>query len=258
MDVKLIKAIVIGDGCLDIHKRYRNARFTCCHSVKQKDYLLWKQDLLTASGLQTRYDEFWNTTNPHTGKKALMCRIESVVSPVLTVLREMMYPRIDGFKPGVLDDLEDIHLAIIFMDDGSRAVQKKVGSTIDGKYASIPCEPWISQFRISMQAYGYGGCIQFCDWMYRKFGIRAKAYKQGNGYVVVVQRQSDKARFVDVVRPFIHPSLVYKIEGTFEKHVIRRERLSKKAPEENRAMRQSELAGNEPQEGEPKSSPRQL
>jgi hypothetical protein len=255
MDVRLIKAMVIGDGCLNLHKRYRNVRFLCTHSIAQKEYLLWKRDLLAAGGLSCGYCEFENVTNPHTGKIGRMCRIESAVSPVLTVLKERMYPKSSGFADGILDDLDAMHLAIIFMDDGSAARQRKVSWLKDGVRSRVPCIPYIAQFRFSLQSHGQTGCEQFSSWLRRRFGIHSKVWAQGDGYAVVVYRNEDKELLRDIMSPFIHPSLDYKIKGSVHAVAYHRERLSEGAPE--RVVRQSDLAGNEPQEMGPKSPVRQ-
>jgi len=244
VDIRLLKAMVIGDGCLDIRDRYRNARFSIMHSVKQKDYLLWKKDLLEAGGFRTSYFEFENVTNPHTGKKALMCRIESNVSVELTILRGQLYPKSEGFKPGVLDDLEDIHLAIIFMDDGTRCVTKTCGTTLKGKRYTYPCDPYISSFRFALQSHGFSGANQFCVWLKDKFSVDARVVQQAGQAVVSIYRNASKKKFRHIVTPHIHTSLAYKIDGTFKCHSIRRERLSEKAPDQ--VVRQSDLTGNEP------------
>lgn len=230
MDARLIKAMVIGDGCLDIHKRYRNARFTCTHSIKQKEYALWKRGLLSDSGLRVRYDEFWNTTNPHTGKRGLMCRLESCVDPFLTNLRPLMYPKLDGFKPGVLDDLEAIHLAIIFMDDGTKCVNKHCRTTVNWVPTKVECTPYLSAFRFCLQSHGVEGANQFIGWLDSKFGIHARIAMIKGSPVVEIGRRVDKEKFVETVRPFMHETIMYKLEGSFSTTIVRRDRLSEKAP----------------------------
>jgi len=248
MDVRLLKAMVIGDGCLDIHKRYRNARFTCIHSIKQKEYLLWKRALLEASGFKTLLYEYWNTTNIHTGKRALFCRLESGVSPALTELRNLMYPKLLGFRSGILDDLDALHLAIIFMDDGTKSFLRRRSGMRDGVRCSVECAPHIAKFRFCLQSHGIVGVQQFRDWMLRKFSINSTTSIIKGAPVLEIGRIADKQRFVETIQPYIHETMKYKIEGGFDGHVIHRERLSERTPSEDEksegAMRQSELAGN--------------
>lgn len=261
MDVRLLKAMVIGDGCLDIHKRYRNARFTCVHSIKQKEYLLWKRALLEASGFKTRMDEYWNTTNIHTGKRALFCRLESAVSPSLTELRNLMYPKLLGFRSGILDDLDALHLAIIFMDDGTRSYERMRSGMRNGVRCMVECVPHIARFRFCLQSHGIVGAEQFRSWMIKRFSIRSNISMIKGAPVLEIVRMADKEKFVETIRPHVHETMKYKIEGGFDGHTIHRERLSERTPNEEKskgAMRQSELAGNEPQEVESKSSARQL
>lgn len=257
MDLKLIKAAVIGDGCLCNGRQkqgYINYRFSCTHSSKQKDYLLWKKDLLAAAGLATWYSEFENVTNPHTGKRGLMCRIESPVDSRLTVLYGQMYPKSEGFKPGVLDDIDELGLAIIFMDDGGKQVNKVTSVYPNGKRTQIPCVPYIGSFRLALQSHGWSGAEQFRDWLLSRFGVHASICSQNGSPVLSICRMADKERFRSIVSPSIHPCVAYKVDGSFQMtHLAHRERLSERGP--YGAMRQSELAGNEPREGEPKSLP---
>jgi len=235
MNDPLIKAMVIGDGCLCNGREaqgYRNYRFTCLHSIKQKEYLLWKRGLLFGAGIKTWYSEFLSTTNPNTGKKALMCRIESGVSPHLSDLHGLMYPKENGFKPGVLEDLEAKHLAVIFMDDGTKDVLRKGGRTKNGIRVVYECEPYISTFRFCLQSHGRVGAQQFADWLNAKFKIYSRVHSQKGSAVLDIQRNEAKDRFRELVAPYIHPSMAYKLEGSLHFHVIHRERLSERAPRE--------------------------
>ena len=56
MDIRLLKAMVIGDGSLDVKSCTGNvnARLKIAHGVKQKDYLLWKRDLLSTGTKKRR------------------------------------------------------------------------------------------------------------------------------------------------------------------------------------------------------------
>jgi len=233
MDDSLIKAMVIGDGCLCNGREaqgYRNYRFTCLHSIKQKEYLLWKRGLLADLGVKTWYSEFLNTTNSHTGKKAMMCRIETGVSPYFTDLHGVMYPKEKGFKPGVLDDLEAKHLAVIFMDDGTKQVLKKGGQTRGNVRVVYECEPYISAFRFCLQSHGWVGAQQFADWLNAKYNVYSRVHSQKGSAVLDIQRNAAKERFRELIAPHVHPSMAYKLEGSLHFRVIHRERLSERAP----------------------------
>lgn len=43
---KIVLGSLLGDGSLNVHKGYRNARFSFRHSMVQKDYFLWKVSML--------------------------------------------------------------------------------------------------------------------------------------------------------------------------------------------------------------------
>ena len=233
MDIRLLKAMVIGDGSLDVKRCTGNvnARLKINHGVKQKDYLLWKRDLLTASGLKTWYGEIQNTVNPHTGKKGTLCWLESGADPVLTVLRDLLYPKSEGFKPGVLEDFDALHLAIIFMDDGCKQVNKKVTSWENGKRKRVDVDPYIASFNFALQSHGFSGAHQFCDWLRWKFGIHAAVWKQAGQPKVAVYRNEEKEKFRSLIAPYVHSCVAYKLDGTFHAHMTHRERLSERTPE---------------------------
>lgn len=252
-DVRLLKAMVIGDGCLIREDGYANHRLVIHHSLKQKDYLLWKRDLLEASGLNCRYYEGVPKPHPVSRKVYPTCWIPSNVHPVLSILHDQLYPRTEGFRPGILDDLDAFHLALIFMDDGSKSVVCKKRYSHKEVNEVLDMTPFIMHFAFYLQSHGQGGCLQFKGWLGAKFGIEARLTRLKKGHIVVVSKNDAKARLRDLLLPHIHASMRYKLSGDFKSQVIRRDRLSERAP--LGAMQQSGLAGSEPREGAPKSLP---
>jgi hypothetical protein len=255
VDKALVKAMVIGDGSLSIRRShgFKNAQLRILHAFAQRDYLLWKRELLADAGIGSHYWESESVTNPYTGKRAVFCTIETRAYPGLTDLFFSMYPKKDGFDPGILDDLGPLHLAIIYQDDGG----KVTANTVRYGTRSVPTvEPYVVSYRIALQSHGDKGVSQFCEWMGQRFGITARPLLVPSGYTVAIYRKADKANFRNLIQPFVHPTMMYKLEGTFEAHVDHRERLSERESfEENpwAAMQQSELPGIEPEEDGPKS-----
>jgi hypothetical protein len=246
VDARLVKAMVIGDGYLTLEKHYRNVRFGILHTVKQREYLLWKQRLLRESGLPTHYSERADPGSPLVKPTEGRCEIRSGALPELTSLRELMYPKARGFLPGVLDDLEVEHLAIIFMDDGGKNASsvKSMKRWKDRVYV-YNYDPYIISFTFCLQSSGVTGCEQFKDWIESKFQIESKVTLTGNHQPVVkVYKTSAKERLRDLLLPYLHQTMRYKVEGRMQA-AQRPERLSGRAPVDGWAMRQSGLTGTE-------------
>ncbi len=122
---QIILGTLLGDGHLFIPKRRpsrpvpqadlpRNARFTTSSCEKDKGYILWKFHELEPTGLFP----------PPKPKKRSTGRIQWVLesrrNPLFTELHKLFYP--DGKKRlplGVLDELDDLGLAVWYMDDGN-------------------------------------------------------------------------------------------------------------------------------------------
>lgn len=237
LDARLIKAMVIGDGYLTIEKHYRNARFGILHSVKQKEYLLWKKAILEETGLPTHYLEREDPGSPLVKPTAGRCEIRSGALPELTSLRELMYPKARGFLPGVLDDLEAKHLAIIFMDDGGK---NQSAHTVPRVWRGIKYvhhySPFIISFTFCLQSSGVVGCEQFRDWMKNKFGIESRVNFIRQQPIVKIYRTEDKTKLADLLYPYLHPTMRYKVDGRMQA-AEHPERLSARAPEDGWVMR---------------------
>jgi len=251
VDTALVKAMVIGDGCLRIRKDCKTPIITITHSAKQEEYLVWKKNLLEKAGYVSNFRKCLHVVNKYTGKRDWMVNITTRAYKEFLGIRNLMYPKTKGFPSGVLDDLGLLHLAIIFQDDGCKVTTGTV-SWANGTRKRLPV-PCISSYRIALQSHGQGS-FQFCDWLMSKFGVTAKSLLTKYGYVVAIYRSYDKARFRDLISPFMHSTMMYKLEGTFEAHVNCGERLSERGFEEtSRIMQQSELPGKKPEENGPKS-----
>lgn len=224
MNEAIVKAMVIGDGQLQVHPTCNNAHFATSHSVAQRDYCLWEFELLKQSGFPAplKFVEWEQVVTAKTGKRNTICAVVSGVHPELTRLYQLMYPKDAGFKPGVLDDIDELGLAIIFMDDGGKQVNRSVGTTWHGKRYRYTCEPFIGRFQISLQSHGRIGCEQFKAWLLERFGIRSVLLKQPTekGWYIGITRNADKERFRSIVMPHIHPTLLYKLEGSFKSRSI--------------------------------------
>lgn len=109
--------MIIGDGYLQSTGK-KNARLRLEHSVRFKDYLLWKMNLLPK--LFQGRPKYLKRIHPLTKKEYEYVRAQSNSSPLLGKLRKLFYPDNSKVIPEKLKKLLTlpIGLAIWYYDDG--------------------------------------------------------------------------------------------------------------------------------------------
>ena len=190
----LIIGSLLGDGTMRVGKGCINANFKVEQGLVQKDYVLWKYEILkplvfTKPKISYRYTEkrerypksWWFRTIRH---------------PFLTDIYNMFYIP-DGYKTGrkivpknIANDLSPLGLAIWIMDDGS--YNKGI---IDISTHSF-LEPEINLLQNVFN---------------KKFGVKIKYYNDGNkGYRMYCSKEETK-KLIKIILPYIIPSMMYKI-----------------------------------------------
>lgn len=132
----LLIGLLIGDGTIA-----NNNVFKLSHSIKQKDYLLWKIKQLNEAGLRNNgYNEYVCTCGYNKG--SVVCYTNLNIIPFIKVLRRIFYKekKIIGNRK-LLNRLSPKEIAIWYMDDGHINIRKQNGK-IYGFYIKIStCEP---------------------------------------------------------------------------------------------------------------------
>lgn len=119
LEKSVVVGTMLGDGGMD--KKCKNSRIKWCHSLKQKEYALWKKDLFE----NVNFFSHIYTSHPdkRNGKRytAIYCRSET--NKCFTDFYNKFY--INGKKIIPMKLIEkyydDLSLAIHFMDDGFKA-----------------------------------------------------------------------------------------------------------------------------------------
>lgn len=120
---EIILGSLLGDGSLKIHPRYRNARFSFRHSVKQKDYFFWKTSELKEISGDLCY---WEQKSDGFGGKKL--RYQSLALPSLTELYALTHNKGQmSINQQWLNELTPLSLATWWLDDGSLIVNGRRG-----------------------------------------------------------------------------------------------------------------------------------
>ena len=124
----IILGSLLGDGSLAVNQHYVNARFSFRHSIKQKEYFLWKaRELAEIASEKHTWEQGTNSigSDGWGGKKL---RFQSKALPQLTEIFRLIHK---GGKKTIrrkwLNMLTPLSLAVWWMDDGSLVGDTKQG-----------------------------------------------------------------------------------------------------------------------------------
>lgn len=199
---QVILGSLLGDGSLRLQKtqKAKNPLFSVAHSDKQKDYLEWKELILKNISMGVTVQK--NNRGFNTRKDALLYKFFTKSLPCLHSLYDKF------FKVGkkevsleLLYGLTPIALAVWFMDDGSSHKNTLYLHTCGLSENSV--ENVVSYFR-------------------DKYGIFFKKRKRNNlyagkvGFDLSVCQSKGGYKFMELVAPYIIPSMQYKIPKYFE------------------------------------------
>ena len=178
---QVLLGTLIGDGNLELDRttKAKNARLRFGHSIKQFDYLVHKVNLLS---------KIWKMSIKTTEKT---CSINSI--SILTKYYKLFYKNNEKVLPDV--KLEPQGLAILYMDDGS----------FDKNTNSI---------YISLCNFTKKENLQFIKRLNRDFNLDCSLMlkgKKNNKYYHIYVKANSRAKFKNIVRPYLIDSMKYKI-----------------------------------------------
>jgi recombination protein RecA len=197
---KLILGGVMGDGALSwpVSGQHVSARYRMGHGVKQVDYLDWKASLLG------------NITQSRSTNSKGAAFVDLTPLAELAPVRESVYFG-DGKKHltwEYLKALTPLSLAIWYMDDGTFTVRAKglQERTKDGSGRSEIC----------VQAFSEGSQQRLLEYLSDTYGIRPTLMKKGaRQQAFFVFSKDETAKLHELVSPYIHPSMQYKLLERF-------------------------------------------
>ncbi len=192
---QVVLGSLMGDGHLAPNRRQRNGvRFRLGHGAAQRDYLDWKVSLLGNIGVTRREDS----------RGAGFADFTPL--PELAELRETVYlvPGRRTLSEEYLKALTPLALAIWFMDDGTFTVPSK-GLQERTKGGS-------GRVQFCIEAMSEGTRDRVVDYLRDTHGFDCswRASGQAGKAVLTFTTESSK-RFLDLVAPYIHPSMDYKL-----------------------------------------------
>lgn len=184
-DYQMLIGSLLGDGSISKTKHQCNSRLTIKHSIKQKEYIKYKQSLMSFACSYTESTRIDNREKWPNIQKGVI--ITSSQNKSFNCLREKWYPQdIKIVNREMFNSIEGLGMAIWFMDDGC-----KIKDTV--------CLATMSFTRSDVE---YMKKV-----LYNKFGIICTIHKTNN---IRISKQS-YPKFKNLVLPFMHESLLYKL-----------------------------------------------
>ncbi len=182
--------MALGDGNLRIANGCKNASFRFDHCEKQHGYLLYKKTLveyLTSCN-------FRKNDRMIKGEPYVSYSVETKTHPFYTKLYEHLY--FDGRRTvdeHVLKCLTPLVLALWYLDDGCL--------TNDSDFLTP---------LIATHAYSKIEVELMSRVLQKQFGLQWRCNKKGTKYQLRL-RNSDREPFFNLIRPFVHSPMEYKI-----------------------------------------------
>jgi recombination protein RecA len=185
---------VMGDGNLSPTRNGVGTRFRLGHGPKQIDYLDWKASL------------FANIGQSRSVRADGSVHLDLTPLPELAELREAVYFG-DGKKhlsEEFVKALTPFALAVWYMDDGCFTVRSKgVQARTEGGSGRI---------EICVDAMSLGTRDRLVDHLRDVRGLDVKLISRGAKQQQVIQFTTEaSARFQQIVAPYVHPSMEYKL-----------------------------------------------
>lgn len=204
----LILGTMLGDGYLN--KRENNVRLQMIHGPNQEDYIKHKSEvlnnLLTERGLKK---ETFKDKYSVTGFKTCF-NFYTISHEYLSFLRQLFYPNDKKvISEDILERLNERSLAYWIMDDGS--LNKRKGKIrTDGTRIYVG-----ARFIICTCSKDGKQEETICKKLKEKFDLdfNVRLHKK-NCYVVSCTTETFK-KLVELVKPYIIPSMLYKIDTEF-------------------------------------------
>ena len=172
---EIILGSILGDGSLKIHKPYRNARFSFRHSVRQRDYFLWKvkslKEISSKNCLWEQSDE--------------KLRYQSLALESLTELYYLIHQN-GKFSASRkwLNLLTPLSLAVWWLDDGSLVANSRKG---------VFCTDGFSEKEV----------LRLKSYLAKRWEVRVQIGKMGRYHRLWIYSSEELKKFLRIILPYI-------------------------------------------------------
>jgi len=202
-DVKqVLLGSLLGDGSLGINKGGKSAFYREIHSLKQKEYLIWKNQFLKVFDTKLHEYSIYDSRTDRTYHSILLW---SKTNTLLTLYFQNLYKQ--GKKTineDLLNQVGILGLAIWYMDDGYY------------HYGDYRCA-------LSTDSYTYGEQLLVKNWLKNKFNVNAQIHKSSSKSVRynIVLSKNETDKFLRMIQSFIVPSMYYKLGHLKEENSLK-------------------------------------
>jgi hypothetical protein len=202
----IINSMIIGDGHID-----KKGRICIQHSLKQKEWLYYKKDVLENSGYKVKFHEkeYYDSRK---GKTFYFINMWTSSTFSNKKLRECFYPNdIKIIPKEISEDFGFEEWAIIYQDDGRCNKVSHYNTIKNGERVRVDCEPFVNRYEIYVNNFDIES-IKNLQSSLLSLGIESKILhlKQG-GYSIAISKAESKIKFYEGISPFIIESMKYKI-----------------------------------------------
>jgi len=200
---QIILGSLLGDASLSCGgSEYSKYKLSETHCVKQRDYLMWKADMLSPLGINI--DNFLSSY----GKGYEPTEKVRISTRANIIFEDYYYLKYPNLTTEIVNDLNEIGLAVWIQDDGNFN---------KGAYS------------ISCGNVAFETLIKIAKKLENKFKINFKVRKGTRENLIEVGR-AEGQKLKELIKPYIHPSMSYKVNG--EKCGQKLDKLSKETTTE--------------------------
>ena len=193
----LLIATALGDGCIN-----KQGQLLVNHSWKQREYCIWKRNLLKKNGIKVGALQRYEGANGYLNY-TIQYRFCTAIHIFNKVLRRVLYDKETHkrYPRKILNRLSKQGLALWFMDDGT-LLRRKYKEHYCGFYLRI------STYCSSSQA---DEIIKYFkeEWNIHPTKIHESKIKRYDAYTINFGAKEGK-KLIEIIKPYMCPSMMYK------------------------------------------------
>ena len=191
----ILLAVSLGDGCIGP----KNSLYIE-HSINQLEFIKWKKELLEKilnRKINLRIRERFDTRTNKTYKSAMIM----AGNKYFKIIKRWLYKPEKTYSRFVLNRLTPLGIAIWYMDDGGCKfrISKKTNK--------------VSSIQLSLYAYcSYNEAVLIQEYFQEVHNIFFQIYERKDKKCVLCANTANGNKFIELVRPYMIPSMMYKID----------------------------------------------
>lgn len=182
---QVLLGTILGDGCLFKGNSNQNYRMNLAHSLKQKEYFMYKYNVLKSLGFKEPKIE--KEFHKRVEKEYTCIKTQSLTNPLFTEMYKIWYK--DGKKiipKNKVNEIGDLAIAIMFFDDGCKTT---------------------SGYSIATYNFDLDSLNNLRIYLLQKYNIETSLHKDKSLYI----RANSKSKFRKIVEKYATSDVLYKL-----------------------------------------------